>query len=100
MCPLLPSETGQIKWVLGIICFPKLWGNFSCFLFFLLFLRCGYGRPVELYAAGRQSGLLFSTAQKRQTTSIKLHLGVKHFCDSSANALALRVLLVMVGDSL
>lgn len=66
MCPPLPSDTGQIKWVLGIICFPKLWGDF-CFLFFLLFLRCGYGRTVKPYAAGRQTGLLFSTVQKRQT---------------------------------
>lgn len=86
MCPPLPSETGQTKWVSGIISFPKLWGDF-CFLF-LLFLRCGYGRTVEPYAAGRQAGLLFSTAQKCQINSIKLHLSVKH-CDSSANALAL-----------
>lgn len=79
MCPPLPSETGQIKWVSGIICFPKLWGNFFSFLFFLLFLRHGYGRTVEPYAAGRQAGLLFSTSQKGQTNSVKLHLGVKAF---------------------
>jgi len=100
MCPPLPAETGQVKWVLGIIRFPKLWGDFSCLVFFLLLLRHGCSRTVEPYAAGRQAGLLFSTAQKGQTNSVKLRLGVKHFCDSSANALAVRVLLVMVGDSL
>lgn len=90
MCPPLPSETGQVKWVSVIICFPKLWGNFSRFLFFLLFLRHGYSRTVALCAAGRQAGLLFSATQKGQMNPMKLHLGVKHFHDSSANALALK----------
>lgn len=45
-----------------------------------------------------QRGRLGLSTQKDQKNSVQLHLDVKHFCNSSASALALRVLLVMVGD--
>lgn len=84
MCPPLPTERGQIK--LRIIFFPTLWKACSRFLFFLLFLGCGCGRIVKPYAAERQAGLLFNTIEESQMNSIKPHLGIGHYCESSGNA--------------
>lgn len=90
MCPPLPSETGQIKLVSGVICFPMLWEDSSLFLFFLLFLGCGCGRMVRPHAAERQAGLLLNTMEESQMNSVKLHLGIGHHCESSGNANCLK----------
>lgn len=90
MCPPLPLETGQIKLVSGVICFPTLWEDFSRFLFFLPFLGCGCGRIVKPHAAERQAGLLFNTMEESQMNSTELHLGIGHYCESSVTAQSLR----------
>lgn len=90
MCPPLPSETGQIKLVSGVVCFPMLWEDFSSFLFFLLFLGCGCGGIVKPYVAERQAGLLFNTTEESQMNSTELHLGIGHYCKSSVTAKCLK----------